>query len=68
MKTKERGMILRPNVSSMELWCNADLCGNWNPETAGVDKENAKSRTGYIITFAGCPLIWASKFFRQKLP
>jgi len=26
-----------------------------------VDKSAAKSRTGYIITYAGCPVTWASK-------
>ena len=61
MKTKNKGMILQPNKSSMELWCDADFCGNWNPETAGIDKATGKSRTGYIITYAGCPLKWASK-------
>ena len=45
----------------MELWCDADFCGNWSPETEGVDKTPAKSRTGYIITYVGCPLTWTSK-------
>jgi len=30
-------------------------------ETAYVDKSTAKSRTGYLITYAGCPVTWASK-------
>jgi hypothetical protein len=29
--------------------------------TADVDPSTAKSRTGYIVTYAGCPIIWASK-------
>ena len=34
---------------------------NWNPDTAHMDKLTSNSRTGYIITIAGCPLTWASK-------
>jgi hypothetical protein len=30
-------------------------------ETASDDEDTAKSRTGYVIMFAGCPLIWSSK-------
>jgi len=26
-----------------------------------VDRSTAKSRTGFIITYAGCPLTWSSK-------
>jgi len=46
---------------NMELCCDADFCGNWRAETAHVDKSTAKSRTGYIITDAGCPVTWVSE-------
>jgi len=40
---------------------NADLCRNWNPHSAHIDRMTAKSRTGYIVMFAGCPITFASK-------
>jgi hypothetical protein len=31
-----------------------------------LDKMTAKSRTGYIITYAGCPITWGSKLQRES--
>ena len=28
----------------MELWCDADFCGNANPESAHMDKATARSK------------------------
>jgi len=39
----------------------AHFSGNWNVEMAHLDRATAKSRTGYIVRYAGCPLTWASK-------
>jgi hypothetical protein len=32
-----------------------------DPETADWDSETAKSRMGYIIIFAGCPILWTTR-------
>ena len=61
MGTKDKGVILDPKVNSFECYVDADFCGNWNPETASDDPATAKSRTGYVIKYAGCPVIWQSK-------
>ena len=61
MGTKSMGLTMRPNDNPLELWCDADFCGNWNQATAGIDRSTAKSRTGFIILYAGCPLTWSSK-------
>jgi len=45
----------------MELWCDADFCGNWKIDMAHQDQTKAKSRTGYIVKYSGCPVTWASK-------
>ncbi|KAI2501363.1 hypothetical protein MHU86_13099 [Fragilaria crotonensis] len=37
------------------------LGGDWDPENAGWDPDTARSRTGYVILYASCPVIWASK-------
>jgi hypothetical protein len=61
MGTKDKGVILDPKVNSFECYVDADFCGNWNPDTASDDPATAKSRTGYVIKYAGCPVIWQSK-------
>jgi hypothetical protein len=35
--------------------------GLWNHNTAETDPSTARSRTGYVIRFCGCPIVWASK-------
>ncbi len=59
--TKERGIILNPTEHSFESYVDADFCGLWNPKTAMYDPMTSKSRTGFVITYAGCPLTWASR-------
>ena len=61
MGTKEKGSILEPKGNEFTVWCDADFCGNWNKETAISDPVTAKSRSGYAITYASCPIFWASK-------
>jgi hypothetical protein len=57
--TRDKGFILRPNLDqSLECYVDADYCGNWNPLNTD-DPNTAKSRSGYVITYLGCPLIWA---------
>jgi Reverse transcriptase (RNA-dependent DNA polymerase) len=59
--TRDKGFILRPDLlKSFECWVDADYCGNWNP-LASEDPSTAKSRSGYVITYLGCPLVWASR-------
>jgi hypothetical protein len=62
LATKDKGMILKPDLSkSFEVHVDCDFAGNWVKEDAMNDPSTAKSRTGYIISYAGCPVIWASK-------
>jgi hypothetical protein len=42
-----------------------DFSGNWTREFAPVDPSTAKSRSGWIIFYAGCPVSWASKLQSQ---
>lgn len=59
--TASKGIILQPDPSkSLEVWADADFCGNWFPKTAQKDPSTSKSRTGYVITYAGCPIAWSS--------
>ena len=62
MATKDRGLILHPSQDkSFEVHVDCDFAGNWVKEDALNDPSTAKSRTGYIISYGGCPVVWASK-------
>jgi hypothetical protein len=60
--TRDEGIILSPDVnSSFECYADADFCGLWNKDTAEEDPSTAKSRMGYLLTYAACPIVWCSK-------
>ena len=59
--TKDQGIHLRPENHSFDCWVDADFVGNWDRVHADVDPSTAKSRTGYIINYGGCPITWGSK-------
>ncbi len=48
-----------------ECYCDANFSGNWNKAFAPMDPSTAKSRSGGIIFYAGCPVSWASKLQTQ---
>ena len=59
--TRDKGLILRPtNDLNLECYVDADFAGLWNYE----DPHNpvcVRSRSGYVITFSGVPIMWKSK-------
>lgn len=59
--TRDKGYFIKPDkTKSFECYVDADYCGNWDPlKTDEVD--TAKSRSGYVIMYHGCPLVWASR-------
>jgi hypothetical protein len=60
--TREQGIIIDPqDGKSFEVYVDADFCGNWNRSTTMKDVRIAKNITGYIISFDGCTIAWASK-------
>jgi histone deacetylase 1/2 len=61
LATKEKGLILNPRDHSFDCWVDADFVGNWSRVNADEDPSTAKSRTGYVITYAACPIVWGSK-------
>ena len=64
--TKDKGIFLHPkDAPIIDVYADADFAGNWNKMTAEWDPSTAKSRTGYLINFAGCPIHWASKLQTQ---
>lgn len=60
-RTRDKGLVLKPNETlSMEMYADADFAGLWNAEDPG-DPVSVKSRTGYIVTLSGVPVLWSSK-------
>ena len=60
--TSNQGIILRPLPErSFDVYADADFVGNWHRMTASDDPGTAKSRSGYVIQYAGCPIAWCSK-------
>jgi len=59
--TRDKGTILRPDkTKGLEVYVDADFAGNWDPSEF-EDPDTARSRHGYFITFAGCPIVWKSQ-------
>jgi hypothetical protein len=65
-KSRDIGIRFRPNPEKgFECYCNADFSGAWNKQFARHDPSTAKSRSGWVIFYAGCRIIWASKLQTQ---
>eukprot|EP00804_Cyclotella_cryptica_P014903 CCRYP_017891-RA/>CCRYP_017891-RA protein AED:0.30 eAED:0.30 QI:0/-1/0/1/-1/0/1/0/244 len=65
-KTRHLGLKFRPNQSKgFECYCDADFAENWNKDFSQHDPSTAKSRSGWVIFYARCPIIWASKLQSQ---
>ena len=63
--TKDKGMTLTPTTDmNVNCYVDADFAGTWSVED---DQEpvSVKSRSGHLITFMGCPLLWSSKMQTQ---
>eukprot|EP00978_Attheya_sp_CCMP212_P035308 scaffold152839_cov109-Attheya_sp.AAC.1 len=62
MANRDKGIILQPDANmGLEDWVDADFCGNWDRAYAVEDPTTARSRSGYVIRFCGCPVTWRSK-------
>ncbi len=51
-------MILKPTGTSFDVYVDADFAGNWKQSEAD-SQDTARSRHGYIIMYARCPILWA---------
>ena len=61
--TLDKGLILKPNDSgnlNIDLYVDAAFACGWGSEL-GTNPDSVKSRTGYIIEIANCPVMWVSK-------
>lgn len=59
--TRDKGMILHPDQQHrLTAYVDADFAGTWHRDYAHL-RESALSRTGFIICYANCPILWTSK-------
>ena len=64
--TSDKGLVYRPQldegslVLDIDCYVDADFAGLW-PHEDKLDPTSVKSRTGFVICIANCPVIWTSK-------
>ena len=55
--TEDKGMIYIPNrLVGLQYYIDADFAGGWTQVDAG-NAEHLMSRIGYVIMYAGCPIL-----------
>ena len=60
-KTKTKGLQFQPEGDlKLDCYVDADFAGLYGHEDS-QDPTSVKSRTGYVLIFGGCPLLWCSK-------
>ena len=61
LHTRNQGLFYRPDSSRrLDMYVDADFAGTWHREYTHICS-SCLSRTGYIITYNGCPIHWGSK-------
>ncbi len=59
--TRTQGLKITPTGNQLECYVDASHAGDWKQTNAIDDPDTARSRTGYVVSYAQCPLMWASK-------
>ena len=52
-------------TKSLEVYADVDFSGNCYNDTAIHDASTEKSRTGFLIMYVDCPILWCSKLQTQ---
>ena len=59
--TNDNGLVFNPSKKLVvDCYADADFAGLWGNEDP-QDPIFDRSRTGFVVTFANCPLLWVSK-------
>ena len=60
-KLDNPGIIFHPNIEqSIVAYVDASFVGEWNREWS-EEPSSVLSRSGYVVLYANCPIIWGSK-------
>ena len=60
--TRDKGITMKLDYTkSFKCWMDADFAGNWYEPGATKDPMTTKSRSRWVIMYAGCPITWSSK-------
>ena len=63
--TRVKGIEFRPDPTlKLDCYVDADFAGLWQREDE-QDPVCVKSRTGFVITLGGCPLVWVSRLQKE---
>ena len=63
--TRDRGLVMRPSGElKVDAYPDADFAGLYGHEKSS-DPACAKSRAGFLINVANCPVIWISRLMRE---
>jgi hypothetical protein len=61
LPTADKGIILTPSTDmALKMYMDADFAGRWHKKYAEL-RDNVLSRTGYVILFCICLVVWGSK-------
>ena len=61
LKTKIKGLVIKSdNNHGLECHVDADFAGTWTQNSL-LDYLSCHSRTCFMISYAGCPILWKSK-------
>jgi hypothetical protein len=53
--------VCLPDANSLHCYTDASFAGECEKSIAEHDPNTARSRTGFILLYAGCPITWCSK-------
>jgi len=59
--TRDKGLIIRPQGNKFECYVDASHARDWKQESSMDGPSTARSTTGFVFSFAQCPVIWGSK-------
>ena len=62
LKTKDKGITIKlsNDLTKLDCYVDANFMGAYTPSESH-DPTLCRSRTGYVIMYANCPVLWASK-------
>jgi hypothetical protein len=61
LATADKRLVLKPSADmALNMYVDADFAGRWHKEYSEL-RDNVLSRTGYVILFCDCPVVWCSK-------